>query len=229
MTDWDMWVSRSKWPKPPTPSTPTPPRSSLEPGPSSSRGRREQGATATTLTARTLPLPLPYPLSTETCFHAAPYPPGRTCVAQAGIWGNTRGAEMGAERRRRQRKGQRERIIVVVRSPCQENYPADAHTGAHKSVLELATPAWTRSVHLDAPGQQQGRQPVSGTADPGVVKQNKSSRASVDTTKTRSDPQRVRMCKGERPIGAAKGKLTPWPCANPPPPRRSPHRASPCD
>ena len=32
-----------------------------------------------------------------------------------------------------------------------------------------------------------------------------SSRGSVDTTKTRSDPQRVRTCKGERPIGAAKG------------------------
>ena len=29
---------------------------------------------------------------------------------------------------------------------------------------------------------------------------------SVDTTKTRSDPQRVRMSSGERPIGAARGK-----------------------
>ena len=107
-------------------------------------------------------------------------------------------------------KGQdkRERIIVVVRSPCQENYPADAHTSAHKSVLELANPAWTWSVHLDAPGQRHGQQPVSGTADPGVVKQDTSSRGCVDTTKTRSDPQRVGMCRGERPIGAAKGKQT---------------------
>ena len=32
MTDWDMWASRSKWPKPPAPSTPTPTRSPLEPG-----------------------------------------------------------------------------------------------------------------------------------------------------------------------------------------------------
>ena len=47
--------------------------------------------------------------------------------------------------------------------------------------------------------------PVSGTADPGVVKQDKSSRGSVDT-KTRSGPQRVRLSSGERPIGAAKGK-----------------------
>ena len=60
---------------------------------------------------------------------------------------------------------------------------------------------------------------VSGTADPGVVKQDKSSRGSVDTTETRSDTQRVRMSSGERPIGTAKGKqLIPRPCANPPPP-----------
>ena len=112
-----------------------------------------------------------------------------------------------------------ERIIVVVRSPCQENYPADAHPSALKSVLELANPAWTRSVHLDAPGQRHGQQPVSGTADPGVVKQDKSSRGSVDTTKTRLGPQRVRMSSGERPIGAAKGKQsdTEALCQPPPP------------
>ena len=95
---------------------------------------------------------------------------------------------------------------MVGESPCQEHYPVDAHTGAHKSVLEPANPAWTRSVHLDAPGQRRGQQPVPWTADPGVAKQGKSSRGSVDTTKTRSDPQRVRMSSGERPIGAAKGK-----------------------
>ena len=89
-------------------------------------------------------------------------------------------------------KDKRERIIVVVRRPCQENYPADAPPSAHKSVLESANPAWTRSVHLDAPGQRHGQQLVSGTADPGVVKQDKSSGGSVDTTKTRLDPQRVR-------------------------------------
>ena len=103
-------------------------------------------------------------------------------------------------------EGKDSRESVVVRSPCQENYPADAYPGAHKSVLESANPAWTRSVHVDASGQRHGQQPVSGTADPGVVKQDKSSRGSVDATKTRSDPQRVRMSSGERPIGAAKGK-----------------------
>ena len=69
------------------------------------------------------------------------------------------------------------------------------------------------------PGQRHGQQPVSGTADPGVVKQDKSSRGSVDTAKTRCDPQRVRLSSGERPIGAAKGKQRiPRPCATPPPP-----------
>ena len=43
---------------------------------------------------------------------------------------------------------------------------------------------------------------------------------SVDTTKTRSAPQRVRMSSGERPIGAAKGKQsdTEALCQAPPPP-----------
>ena len=116
-------------------------------------------------------------------------------------------------------KDKRETIIVVFKSPCHEN-PAYAHTDAHKSVLESANPAWTRSVHLDAPGQRQGQQPVSGTANPGIVKQDKSSRGSVDTTKTRSEPQRVGMCNGGRPIGAAKGKQTKTMalCHPPPPP-----------
>ena len=109
--------------------------------------------------------------------------------------------------------------MVVVRSPYQENYPAGAHTSTHKSVLESANPAWTESVHMDAPSQRHGQQPVSGTASPGVVKQDKSFRGSVDTTKTRSDPQRVGMCSGERPTVAAKGKQTQTmaSCQAPPP------------
>ena len=50
-----------------------------------------------------------------------------------------------------------------------------------------------------------GDSPSPGQPTLGVVKQDKSSRGSVDTTKTRSGPQRVRMSSGERPIGAAKG------------------------
>ena len=37
-------------------------------------------------------------------------------------------------------KDKRKTIIVVVRSPCQEHYPADAHPSTHKSVLESANP-----------------------------------------------------------------------------------------
>ena len=48
--------------------------------------------------------------------------------------------------------------------------------------------------------------PSPGQPTPGVVKQDKSSGGSVDTTKTRPDPQRVRMSSCERPIGTAKGK-----------------------
>ena len=108
---------------------------------------------------------------------------------------------------------------------------------ARKIILQMHTPArtsqcWSRqtrhglSVRLDAPGQRQrhGQQSFSGTADPGVVKQDKSSGGSVDTTETRSGPQRVRMSSGERPIGAAKGKQpdTEALCQPPPPPRTPP-------
>ena len=57
-----------------------------------------------------------------------------------------------------------------------------------------------------------------------VVKQDTSSGGSVDTTKTRSGPQRVRMSSGERPIGAAKGRQadTEALCHPPPPPKSPP-------
>ena len=66
-----------------------------------------------------------------------------------------------------------------------------------------------------------GNSPSPGRPTPGVVKQDKSSGGSVDTTKTRSDPQRVRMSSGERPIGAAKGKQSDTEafCQPPPPPQ----------
>ena len=64
-----------------------------------------------------------------------------------------------------------------------------------------------------------GNSPSPGQPTPGVVQQDKSSGGSVDTTKTRSGPQRVRMSSGERPMGAAKGKQsdTEALCQNPPP------------
>ena len=63
-----------------------------------------------------------------------------------------------------------------------------------------------------------GNSPSLGRPTPGVVKQDKSSGGSVDTTKTRSDPQRVSMCSGERPVGAAKGKQTSTMASRQPPP-----------
>ena len=68
-----------------------------------------------------------------------------------------------------------------------------------------------------------GDSPSPGRPTPGVVKQDKSSGGSVDTTKTRSGPQRVRMSSGERPMGAAKGKQsdTEALCQPPPPPSPS--------
>ena len=65
-----------------------------------------------------------------------------------------------------------------------------------------------------------GNSPSPRQPTPGVVKQDKLSRGSVDATKTRSGPQRVRMSSGERPIGAADGKQsdTEALCQPPPPP-----------
>ena len=65
-----------------------------------------------------------------------------------------------------------------------------------------------------------GNSPSLEQPTPGVVQQDKSSGGSVDTTKTRLDPQRVRMNSGERPIGAAEGKQSDIEalCQPPPPP-----------
>ena len=63
-----------------------------------------------------------------------------------------------------------------------------------------------------------GNSPSPGRPTLGVVKQDKSSRGSIDTTKTCSDPQRVRMSSGERPIGAAKGKQSDTEALCQPPP-----------
>ena len=65
-----------------------------------------------------------------------------------------------------------------------------------------------------------GNSPSLGQPTPGGVKQDKSSGGSVDKTKTRSDPQRVTMSSGERPIGAAKGKQSDTEAlCHPPPPQ----------
>ena len=63
-----------------------------------------------------------------------------------------------------------------------------------------------------------GNSPSPGQLTPGVVKQDKPSRGSVDTTKPRSGPQRVRMSSGERPMVAAKGKQSDTEALRHPPP-----------
>ena len=91
--------------------------------------------------------------------------------------------------------------------------------------LPTADPQESRNVGPPPPPpatvNSTGNSPSPGRPTPGVVKQDKSSGASVDTTKTRSGPQRVRRSSGERPIGAAKGKhpYTKALCHPPPPPR----------
>ena len=109
--------------------------------------------------------------------------------------------------------------FVAVRSPCQEHDPADAHASAHKSVLESANPRMDSECASGCTGSMaRATAPSPGRPTPGVVKQDKSSGGSVDTTKTRSGSQRVRMSRGERPIGAAKGKQSDTEplCQNPP-------------
>ena len=149
------------------------------------KGKEGTGCDKPTPTPHTPPPPLPPPHSNTLPNHPIPPRTERTGRPQGETGHGERDKEgkiTGQGRPRSPKtlqsaeggegKDKRERIIVVVRSPCQENYPADAHPSAHRSGLESATPAWTRSVHLDAPGQRHGQQPVSGIADPRVVKQS---------------------------------------------------------
>ena len=109
--------------------------------------------------------------------------------------------------------------FVVQSPPPPPN--ADAHPSAHKSVLESANPRRDSEGASGCPwSTARATAPSPGPPTPGVVKQDKSSGGSIDTTKTRSGPQRVRMSSGERPIGAANGKQseTEALCQPPPPP-----------
>ena len=107
----------------------------------------------------------------------------------------------------------------VVKSPCRENDPPDTHPSAHKSVLESANPRTDSECASGCPwSTARATAPSPGRPTPGVVKQDKSSGGCVDTTKTRSDPQRVRMSSGEGPMGAAKGEQSDTEALCPPPP-----------
>ena len=95
-------------------------------------------------------------------------------------------------------------------------------------VLESANPRTDSGCASGCTGSTaRATAPSPGRPTPGVVKQDKSSGGSVDTTKTRSGPQRVRMCIGERPMGAAKGKQSDTEALCQPPPPDIPSTAPP--
>ena len=80
-------------------------------------------------------------------------------------------------------KDKRERIIVVLRSPCQENWRAQVSAGVGMD-SECASVNGT------------GNSPSLGRPTPGVVKQDKSSGGSV------TRPKHVRTHRGSENAGA---------------------------
>ena len=104
---------------------------------------------------------------------------GATCGKQAGIGG-------GSARLHTGHGAWSPPPPPPLRSPCQEKDPADAH-----QCWIVGKPGMDSECASGCTWSTARPQPVSGTADSGVVKQDKSSRGFVDTTKTRSGPQRV--------------------------------------
>ena len=133
-----------------------------------------------------------------------------------------RGGRQNAATRRNMRREER----VTVQGPVKKQQPDGmAHGGVYsppplKSVLGSANPRTDLECASGCTGSTaRATAPSLGRPTPGVVKQDKSSGGSVDTTKTRSGPRRVRMSGGERPIGAAKGKQSDTEALCQPPPR----------
>ena len=121
----------------------------------------------------------------------------------------------------------------MVVSPSNARLPVAPLTATTEIMSILTPPPPPANPRMDSEGacgcpwsSARATAPSPGRPTPGVVKQDKSSGGSVDTTKTRSGPQRVRMCSGERPIGAAKGKQsdTEALCQPPPPLSSTAHR-----
>ena len=86
---------------------------------------------------------------------------------------------------------------LVLRQPPNDTYPpsraqVSAGVSRHSMGSECALGCPWSTARATAPSP--------GRPTPGVVKQDKSFRGSVDTTKTRSGPQRVGRYDGERPI-----------------------------
>ena len=119
-----------------------------------------------------------------------------------------------------------DRILAVASPQGEARYEGVQVQGLRQNVLWAWLPPPPPHQSMDSEGASgctwstaRATAPSPGRPTPGVVKQDKSSGGSVDTTKTRSGPQRVRMSGGERPIGAAKGnqRNTEALCHPPPP------------
>ena len=156
--------------------------------------------------------PAPSSTHSNTSSPATQCPPGeKEFGGPRGNWawgkGGTRGdnrtgqtalAENGAERRRRRRKGHKGKNHGGCQKPLSGKLSRRCTPQRTQVSAGVGKPSTDSECASGCTGQWHGQQPVSRTADPGVVKQDKSSRGSVDTTKTRSDPQRVRMSSSER-------------------------------
>ena len=129
--------------------------------------------------------------------------------------GQTALSEICAGRRRRQRKGS----LWVSEAPGRKII-LRVHTLAHTSQCwSRQTPHGLRVCIWMYLVNGTGNSPSLGR--PTSEQSNRTtSRGSVDTTKTRSDLERVEVCSGKRPKRAAKKTKTMASCQPPPPPPR---------
>ena len=165
------------------------------------------------------PPPNLYPLPTATRSPATQCPPGQKewrgrgrnwaggkgRTKEGNRTGQTALAENGAERRRRRRKGKMGKNHCGCQKPLSGKLSCRCTPQCAQVSAGVGKPSMDSECASGCTWST-ARATACLRANPGVVKQDKSSRGSVDTTKTRSGPQRVRMSSGERPIGAAKGK-----------------------
>ena len=100
--------------------------------------------------------------------------------------------------------GQAQKPLAASKSDCEPiKLSAEALT---EQVPDPQKPG-SKTTLIKAMNRSETKAALQVQDPPPPLKRDKSSRGSVDTTKTRSGPQRVRMCKDERPIGGSKGLL----------------------
>ena len=80
--------------------------------------------------------------------------------------GRARRKRCRAQKEKKKERTRGKESLWLLEAPVR-NIILQMHTPARTSQCwSRQTPAWIGSVHLDAPGQRHGQQPVSGTADP---------------------------------------------------------------